>query len=661
MANQSYYGDPYNQGDFNWTTKFGKKPKTEGDKLREEGAGEDGGFLDSGELAPDGTIQESRMFDIDPKKHKTQQRQKKIRNIAEQGATQGEQEAGKRKLKDQTQLPNVFQTEEMDKIYEKDRIENLNKDRAIEASGKAWEKGNLTARERIEQLLNAPNAAFKDLQAGAEGFNRQRQLGIDSAAQTADDVVTGALEKLNVPGSEYIGDRARNITGFLTDVAAPTAEDLALSGAISALATPAVGGVSLAALRMKKFGSDAVDFFMKTKNVISHQRGGRVGALVDGQVIDRTNLSKIFMDDQLARQSAQPMMSKGNYETDLTKFYAGENVQFPVRVLDEVPQSIRGTMAYDSGLVDGVFDFDKWLGKSLYGKRYRSRDTVSKMQAPFGTDVNFEQYRDNILLPEFRKEWGPILDKLKIKRSSLQAHHIFAVRASAGLYDGLKFGSKEWADVTNTLLEKYIRTGDMPKNLMPLVGSTSDIGTPHYITHRYIDDIIGPTGETFFTKEVREKMRKNHKFRIKTTKDFAEKMKTAEGVAVQAQKVWDEIYGPGQVIPEKLVEMFSELPMTVDPKYRTDVRLEELVRQVFSQINEFPFPESMSRKEFVKNWLPQFEGKGFDALRRMFEVDLDLTPEEAMQTPLGYRLQKYLQNRVVRNPIKKKYIKHKKK
>ena len=39
----------------------------------------------------------------------------------------------------------------------------------------------------------------------------------------------------------------------------------------------------------------------------------------------------------------------------------------------------------------------------------------------------------------------------------------------------------------------------------------------------------------------------------------------------------------------------------------------------------------------------------------------DLTPEEAMQTPLGYRLQKYLQDRVIRNPIKKKYIKRKKK
>ena len=67
------------------------------------------------------------------------------------------------------------------------------------------------------------------------------------------------------------------------------------------------------------------------------------------------------------------------YERDLTKFYANENVQFPVRVLEDVPQDIRATMAWESGLVDGIFDFDRWLSKSLYGKRFRSRTTVAKM------------------------------------------------------------------------------------------------------------------------------------------------------------------------------------------------------------------------------------------------------------------------------------------
>ena len=443
-----------------------------------------------------------------------------------------------------------------------------------------------------------------------------------------------------------------------------------LKGLRRAAAKGAVGGAGMAQLevgideRRRLTGKELALSSILGGTVAGGFKGAELGGDLVGDVI--RNPYQLAPEGSLARMLGDtgggivPPPSD-EYQKQLTKFYAGENVQFPVRVLDEVPQDIRSTMAWESGLVDGVFDFDRWLSKSLYGKRFRSRTTVAKMQAAYGTDVNFETYRDNVLLPQFIKEWGPILDKLKIPRSSLQAHHIFAIRASAGLYDGLQFGSKEWVDVTNTLLKKYIRPGDMPKNLMPLVGSTADKNTPHYITHRYIDEIIGPTGETFFTKEVRKEMKKNHKFRIKKTLEFAEKMKTAEGVAVQAQKVWDRIYGPGQVIPEELVEELSALPMQVNPKYRTDVKLEELVRQVFSQIKEFPFPESMSRKEFLKNWLPQFEGKGFEALRRMFEIDLDLTPEQAMETPLGYRLQKYLQTNKVKNRIKKKVVKRKKK
>ena len=565
----------------------------------------------------------------------------------------------------------------------RDAQENQEFDRDMDAYRRGQK--NLTDEERLERM--------KDITAKRKQLKDNLLSAITTTTNFATDSIEDAKKFEDMRNPLNWGSNIGALGIRAIDSAIPrTPRELMMETA--QLVTSGPTGYS--AMKLAKeipMVASGIDKFDKATTAFRTNLKNRILAAIRGD--------QILPDGTIVKKGSQPLMSKGSdaiddgyieeiveqgdnviyppgskeadilantkamasdtYETDLTKFYAGENVTFPVRVLEEVPSDIRRTMAWESGMKDGVFDFERWLSRSLYGKRFRSRTTVSKMQAPHGADVNFESYRDNILLPQFEKEWGPILDKLKIKRSSLQAHHIFAIRASAGLYDGLQFGSKEWVDVTNTLLSKYIRPGDVPKNLMPLVGSTSDVGTPHYITHRYIDELIGPTGETFFTKKVREEMKRNHKFRIKKTEEFAEKMKTAEGVAVQAQKVWDEIYGPGQVIPEKLVEMFSELPMQVNPKYRTDVKLEELVRQVFSQIEEFPFPESMSRKEFIKNWLPQFEGKGFDALRRMFEVDLDLTPEEAMQTPLGYRLQKYLQDRVIRNPIKKKYIKRKKK
>lgn len=100
-------------------------------------------------------------------------------------------------------------------------------------------------------------------------------------------------------------------------------------------------------------------------------------------------------------------------------------------------------------------------------------------------------------MPAFKAEWKPILKKLDIKESNLELHHIMAVKASVGLYDGLQYGSKEWNDVTTLLLNRYVNPGNIPENLIPVVGSRTDIGTPHYITHKYLDDMVGPIGEKF--------------------------------------------------------------------------------------------------------------------------------------------------------------------
>ena len=93
---------PGESGPYQDKTTYPKE--TEGQKLEKSGQ-----YLKDPETEVD-TSQplESRMFDIDPKKHKTQQKQKKIRSIAEEGTTEGERQAGRGKLKDQTQLPKFF-------------------------------------------------------------------------------------------------------------------------------------------------------------------------------------------------------------------------------------------------------------------------------------------------------------------------------------------------------------------------------------------------------------------------------------------------------------------------------------------------------------------------------------------------------------------------
>ena len=61
-------------------------------------------------------------------------------------------------------------------------------------------------------------------------YDKTRREFIEGTAQTTDKLVTGGLKKLNVPGAEFIGDRARNITGFVSDVAIPEKEEAAHAG-----------------------------------------------------------------------------------------------------------------------------------------------------------------------------------------------------------------------------------------------------------------------------------------------------------------------------------------------------------------------------------------------------------------------------------------------
>jgi hypothetical protein len=72
------------------------------------------GPIDTGELAPDGSrlmIKGNPLDDatLNQGKFRNDARQRKIRNLVNEGATEGEKEAAKGKLKDQTDLPNFLQ------------------------------------------------------------------------------------------------------------------------------------------------------------------------------------------------------------------------------------------------------------------------------------------------------------------------------------------------------------------------------------------------------------------------------------------------------------------------------------------------------------------------------------------------------------------------
>ena len=82
-------------------------------------------------------------------------------------------------------------------------------------------------------------------------YDETRQQWIDTSSQKVDDVITGGLQKINMPGAEFIGDRARNITGFAQDMTIPESWELPLlaGGAAVAVAEPTPFGEALVGLK----------------------------------------------------------------------------------------------------------------------------------------------------------------------------------------------------------------------------------------------------------------------------------------------------------------------------------------------------------------------------------------------------------------------------
>jgi len=451
--------------------KAPKPTETAGDKLRKEGVGEDGGYIDSGKLAPDGTVLESKMFDIDPKKHKTQQKQKKIRNIAEQGATEGEQEAGKRKLKDQTDLPQFLQVhQDADDIIKEGITEDQERYGKTDQLIREGKLGQ-AAQEHPDNPDNPVNIiedTVNTIGDTAGGYNRQRQLDIDSAAQFVDDKVTTGLESLNVPGSEFLGNRARNISGFILDTAIPTAEEGALTAALSALSgpgAPAVGGATYAALKVRKWLDIAFD---SSQHILK-------------RVANKKKL-----------QLAVAGSAGGTFQTN-TVFNAvgsggGKNIS-NVTNLPPKGMSVRNNKLFKD------LGFEDWE-KFFVGAWDDLDDPVSRN---FNAAVSNDKYSWNTFdrvrretLPLVMEEYAGIAD-IKWPRKGPELHHINAIKATMPLFEGL--ARNERKELLRVLMREGIYAGHDPNNLMQL---------PHAV-HKSVtklwNDKIGKSGKLFFERD----------------------------------------------------------------------------------------------------------------------------------------------------------------
>jgi len=237
----------------------------------------------------------------------------------------------------------------------------------------------------------------------------------------------------------------------------------------------------------------------------------------------------------------------------------------------------------------------------------------------------------NEAMPLLKKEFGTALEALglnvKNKRGfvqkGVQMHHIAAIKAVAGIWDGLEMGSPLYREVSDTLLKHIPGLGDMSENLIPVIGRTSDIGTPHYLVHQFYRKKIGEAGEVFFrgkrknkagetifTDRILQKMRASKEFRLQKADELGKLIAESEKIVRQAQSVFDDLYRQDIDIPfEEIFDRMSDLDefgyaKLIDKTYQTP-NLEKMIKEIVDDIEAGNLRsivgKTMSQEEFTRS------------------------------------------------------------
>ena len=484
-----------------------KKKKTEGEKLEESGE-----YLQDPETQDTSKPLESKSFDINPKKHKQAGKTEKIFKKATNPQAQGSEKEWVNKTG--PQLPPILESREMDEVYSRDKELYGEFDKVME------EARNATGRDKKALL--------------------QRAGRIRKRIETGVDPMT--IGEFGYKVAETLLPDPRNpaeIAEFTLD---------------AAMAVKSGGIVPAAKILAKKtIGKKAIKEILnwdldKVRRWIYSDKAE--------ELVDASTGMTMKIDDV---NSANPLQ------------VAGEGFN-PIRQ-PEVPQEIRQALS-QIGSRGGKYNHKLHLS-------YKRGKAVSPDESR-NIIALFETYPEHILrnksgqvqdFGEFAKRqtdafwriYGKELKRRGIRRSKIQIHHIDALGASIGLFDGLTYGSKEWYDLTAHLAKKYVYAGNNPKNLMRITGDAlKDKGSPHYLVHKFLDKRVGKQGEVLFNDDTLEAMNKSWDFRIQQADKLSQFIKESEGIAVQTQQVWDYLYGIGEVVPEELVEFMSSLPANKD-------------------------------------------------------------------------------------------------
>ena len=231
----------------------------------------------------------------------------------------------------------------------------------------------------------------------------------------------------------------------------------------------------------------------------------------------------------------------------------------------------------------------------------KGRDWLQIYMTDKYSDLNtFGQQRIR-RLPELRDEFAELIANFPGLGRQVQIHHIAALKATMGIFDGLQKGSPLYKDVADVLLKHIPGLGDETSNLLGVIGASKKAGTPHGLVHAFYREIIGEAGELFFTPEVLARMRYDRAFRLQKADELGRIIGESENIVKTAMEQLKKTQTPDITLYDVLrrvskldfLESLNILkrprqdPLYKKPRLNDDVREQLIEKAIYQETRDF--------------------------------------------------------------------------
>ena len=208
----------------------------------------------------------------------------------------------------------------------------------------------------------------------------------------------------------------------------------------------------------------------------------------------------------------------------------------------------------------GAFYFDyEIFRQAVADSRFRpkgrdGREWLELFQTPFTSPytqiptATGRPFFNNFQLAEFNKMFKPAAELLDLtgkktvgRMDFSNVHHYAALKGIMGIFDKVGFNSPMMHKINEKFRKAGIGTGAQEANYGRLIGGTADKDSPHFLAHAFFNDVIGPSGEKFFTKDVLAKMNASDAYRLKKADELVQMVLDSKRVALKAQEVYTRI------------------------------------------------------------------------------------------------------------------------